>query len=947
MKRLTAALAAISLIVVLAAPPFTRAFAAEYGVESFSASLSSSQGGAHADFTTTFQLNETLNSEGQLAPAAPTSRIEVRIPPGLTGNPNAFPECTPGQLAVAAAGLLDVSEEACPIDSQVGVTEVSVVSSVGGASGTFTEPIYNMTSPGGNVVARLGFVAATMPTFVDIRLDPRSGYGLTASLEGLSSAEMIAAATTTLWGDPTSPDHDSLRITPYEAWVCHGEPCTAPGGEPRHSGLLPTPFMTSPTRCAAPGTATIAAASYEAPDQPSLLSASLLPVVTGCVLLDFSPQISLAPTTALAESPSGADVTLTLPQQGLDHPGLLAEAHLKKAVVKLPEGMSLNPASAAGLGACTETQIGLASEGPPIRFNAAQPSCPNSSKVGTAEIETPLLPKPIQGSLYLAAPNDNPFHTLLSGYLVAQGQGVLLKVAGRFDTDPQTGRIVATFAENPQQPFNKLKLHFKEGARGVLITPPACGSYEVKSSLSPWSAVDPENPTAAETVPETNSFPISSGPDGGPCPNGRFEPALEAGTTSPVADTYSPFVLRLNRDDGTQRLAEVSLTLPPGLVGKLAGIPACPQAGIEAAKARHGLGQGAEENSGPSCPASSQVGIVQAGAGAGPNPFFIQTGKAYLAGPYGGAPLSLVVVTPALAGPFDLGNVVVQAALEVNPETAQVTAVSTLPRILHGIPLDLRDIRVLVDRPDFTLNPTNCEPMSFAGRATSEEGATAPLTERFQVAGCRGLRFKPKLRLRLFGRTTRGGDPSLRAVLRMPKHGANIASASVALPHSEFLDNAHIRTVCTRATFTAGAVPGEKCPTGSIYGHARAFSPLLDRPLEGPVYLGTGYNHTLPDLVASLNGQIHLVIRGRIDTLAGGIRTNFDLVPDAPLSKFVLNMRGGDKGLLKNSTNLCAATFRAAARFTAHNGKAVAIEPRLQAPCKAKRRRHSNDLGGK
>jgi hypothetical protein len=327
------------------------------------------------------------------------------------------------------------------------------------------------------------------------------------------------------------------------------------------------------------------------------------------------------------------------------------------------------------------------------------------------------------------------------------------------------------------------------------------------------------------------------------------------------------------------------------------------------------------------------VGTVAAGVGAGPTPFYVSTGKAYLAGPYGGAPLSLAIVAPAVAGPFDLGVVVVRTALQVSPESARITAAAdSLPVALHGIPLDLRDVRVLLDRPNFTLNPTNCERLSFKGRATSVAGATAPLSERFQVGGCRGLGFKPRLSLSLKGDTKRGGHPALTATLVARRGDANIARAQVALSHAEFLDQAHIGTVCTRVQFAAG-----KCPAKSIYGHARAVTPLLDRPLAGPVYLRSS-SHKLPDLVADLNGQIHIVLDGRIDSIGGGIRTTFERVPDAPVTKFVLSMQGGRAGLLENSTNLCASEHRADAKFLGQNGRTHSFSPVQQSSCGGQRK---------
>jgi hypothetical protein len=934
MKRAAALLTFASLLASAIAVT-AQAAPTDYGIDSLSASLSSDQAGDHADFTTTFELKR---DPGTKAPFAPTRRITFDLPPGLTGNPSAFPQCTTSQLTTSARLFPPaVKEEVCPVDSQVGVSEIEIFGLQNDPQGTFVEPVYNMVPPGGDVVARLGLVAQVIPVFIDVRLDPESGYGLTATLDSLPSAKIAAFSETTLWGDPTDPSHDPLRVTPYEAAECGGDPCTAPGEEPRESGLLPVPFISNPTSCGVSRMVTMTASSYELPAQPFELSAPLLPTVSGCGLLDFEPDIALRPTSSAADSPSGMEVELSLPQEGLKNPNLFAEAHLKKTVVTLPEGLVLNPAAAAGLGACSEAQIGLVSENP-IRFNSADPTCPDSSKVGTAQIETPVLAKPIDGSLYIARQDDNPFDTLLSGYLVAQGQGVTLKLAGRFDPDSTTGRITATFDENPQAPFERATLQFKGGFRGVLITPRSCGSHAINSSLSPWSAEDPDNPTPAETVFDTDSFGIGSGPEGGPCPSNRFAPELDAGTTQPLAATYSPFVLRLHRDDGTQRLVGLSLSLPPGLVGKLAGIPPCPDAALNAAAALDRPGEGARELASPSCPTASQLGTVLAGAGAGPAPFFVRTGKVYLAGPYKGAPLSMAIVTPAVAGPFDLGSVVVRTALNVDPKTARITAVSDpLPKILHGIPLALRDVHVQIDRPEFILNPTNCEELSFAGSASSEEGATAPLSERFQIGGCRGLDFAPRLRMRLFGGTKRADYQRLRATLTAKEGHANIARAAVTLPRSGLLAQEHIKTVCTRVQFAA-----DTCPKGSIDGRARAVTPLLDHPLTGPVYLRSSDN-LLPDLVAVLRGPesqpIEIELVGRTDSFKGALRNTFDLVPDAPVSKFTLELFGGERSLIVNSENLCTGKHRATVRLKAQSGKRLTLRPVVRNSCRNKQSR--------
>jgi hypothetical protein len=916
MKRLALLLPAVLLALALLAAT-AEADPSEYGLESVSASASSNLAGAHPDFTVAFALK---TEKGGALPAT-TRDVSIELPPGLLANPSATPKCSAAQL-VGADPEDKSNNTGCPQDSQIGITEVLLTKGPGNNS-AFTEPIYNMVSPGGDTVARLGFVADVYPVFVNAHLRSESDYGVTVTIEGAGSLIPLLSATTTTWGVPADESHDGERITPYESVHNNGVPET-PSGK-RSSGLLPVPFMVNPTRCGVARQVQITATSYALPGQPSRAAAAL-PPVSGCAALDFSPEISFDPTTRAAESPAGMDVELSLPQDGLLYPNLSAEAHLRKTVVTLPEGLTLNPAASAGLGACDEAQIGLI-EADPVRFDNREPSCPGSSKIGAAEIETPLLPEPIEGSVYLATPTSNPFGSLLAGYLVARGQGVTIKLAGRIEIDPVTHRITAIFDDGPQAPFETVRLHFKEGPRGVLVTPPSCGNYEVLSSFSPWSAVDPDNPTSAETVSRASSFPIDSGPEAGPCPTAKFDPSLEAWTTKPRAGQFSSFVTRLLRKDGTERFGAVKVTLPPGLTGKLAGIPYCPEAALATARARSGLGQGALEVTAPACPAASQVGEAIAGAGAGPTPFFVPAGKVYLAGPYRGAPLSLAIVTPALAGPFDLGNVVVRAALFVNPETGQVTVDSDpLPTALQGIPLDIRDIRVIT-RESFALNPTNCEKTRVKAAVASEHGVLATPSAPFQVGGCRNLGLEPKLSPRLFGKTNRGAHPRFRAILQAQKGDANLAGVRVSLPRSEFLDQGHIRTICTRVQFAAG-----RCPAASVYGHAKVTTPLLGGRLEGPVYLRSS-SHELPDLVIDLRGQVNLVLDGRIDSVNGGIRTTFSATPDAPFTKVTLMMQGGKKGLLVNSRNLCKSQARVKVSFSGQNGKSSDQSPLLQNDC--------------
>ncbi|MFL5872197.1 MAG: hypothetical protein ACJ75T_01805 [Solirubrobacterales bacterium] len=665
--------------------------------------------------------------------------------------------------------------------------------------------------------------------------------------------------------------------------------------------------------------------------------------LTGCDGVPFTPKIAAQPTSKLASNPSGLDFELSLPNQGLLGSGAVAESEPRKTVVTLPEGVTVNPALADGIGVCSPSQY--AAE----RIDSAPGAgCPEASKLGSVIAQTPLLEEPVEGAVYLATPFDNPFGTLTALYLVARApeRGVLVKQAGKVEFDQVTGQITTTFDHLPPIPYSSFKLHFREGARAPLATPAACGEYKTVVRMTPFSAADD-----SEAVTATGSFQIERGADGGACPSGGtppFHPGLMAGTLNNAAGRYSPFNLRLTRTDAEQEFTHFSIKLPPGLVGKLAGIPFCPDAAIEAARTREHNGGAGEELAFPSCPAASQIGRTLVGAGIGTGLTYVP-GSVYLAGPYNGSALSIAAITAAKVGPFDVGTVVIREALKVNPETAEVFIDAAnsdpIPHIIEGVPVHARDIRVYTDRPEFTLNPTSCKRTSTAstvlgsGLDFGSEADDQPVTvtSPFQAADCASLAFKPKLGIFLKGGTKRNSHPALKAVVTYPKgNNANIRDAQVTLPHSEFLENAHIKTICTRVQFKAGLVPGEMCPAASIYGKAHATTPLLDEPLSGPVYLRSS-NHPLPDLVVALNsGKINIDLVGRIDSVDGRIRNTFEALPDAPVSKFVLEMQGGKKGLLVNSTDICRGKHRAKLAFTGQNGKVLRTDPAVKATCGAK-----------
>lgn len=843
----------------------------EYEIESASASLSSYQAGFHADFTTSFKLKSELEG-GEVAQ---TKDVSIALPPGLLGNPTALPRCTMLQLGENA------TTSHCPQDSQVGITELQLLE----RPAPIKEPIYNMTSPGGNVVARFGFLAGFYPTTINVRVRSDGDYGATASIEGAAALVGLQSATTTIWGVPGDPIHDPERITPEE-----GEKGEAPPGGERKSGIPPVPFLSNPTRCGSPLQVTFSASSYQLPTMPSTKVASL-GSLNGCGKLSFQPSFSATPTTSAAASPSGLDVDLKIPQN--ESVNGLATSDLKDAQVTLPEGMTISPGAADGLAGCSAEQAGYKSNEPA--------ACPAASKLGTAEFDVPDLERPLQGAVYQRTPEPGD---LFRVWIVADDLGVHVALPGEIHLDAHTGRVTSSFLENPQVPLRELRLHLFGGPRAPLATPQACGTYATHWELTPWA----ETGSVAGDTPMT----IDQG-----CDTGGFSPVLSAGSTSARAASFAPFVFDLTDGGGGQNVSTLSVTLPPGLLAKLAGVPVC-----EGAGAASGV-----------CPEASRVGAVSVAAGPGSSPLWIpQPGKEataiYLGGPYEGAPYSLIIRVPAQAGPFDLGTVVVRSAIRVNPESARVSVDSDpLPQILEGVPIWYRHIRAVIDRPKFMLTPSNCSPLSVNATVVSAAGSVANPKDSFRVAGCSGMGFRPKLSLRLKGGTARAAYPALTAVLKTRKGDANLRTVSVALPHSEFLAQEHLITICTRVQFAA-----RNCPKGSIYGHAKAWTPLLDKPLEGPVYLRSS-SHAVPDLVVALRGAIEIDLDGRIDSYRGGIRTTFEKLPDAPVSRFVLNMKGGKKSLLRNSQNLCEGPPPAQVAMKGQNGRPAITHTRLVVGC--------------
>jgi hypothetical protein len=928
--RLRASLAlALALAAIAALPP---AAGADFGFKPPEISFTDAKGNpiiqaGSKPFTNTtiFEPNTIPDPDapGFIIPDEGFKDLILDLPRGLVGSPNPVPPCS-------SADFLNVksNQNACPRSAIVGLIEIAAGTSAVEegkdpyeATAVGKVPVYNLIPPPG-VAAKLGFTFVPgLDITIEVGVNPTPPYNLQAHVTNIAQAALFYGSRTTIWGIPASPAHDAER----------GQAVSLPE----------LPLLIMPRSCEGPLSATFTGRSWDNPGRWVSATAQTAQGMSGCERLEFGPRISNAPSTDQASSPSGLQFNLDIEDEGLMSAGGIADSDIAKAQVTLPEGVTVNPSQAEGLATCSEAD--LEAETASSDFGAG---CPAASKIGTVEVETPLVEDELfKGQVFVATPYENRFGTLIAIYMTIKSPklGVGFRLAGKVEPDPETGQLITSFEDLPEYPFSHFRFHFREGARSPLITPPLCGTYTTTATFTPSA-----NPQAPYTT--TASFEISKGPGGGPCPPPGappFEPQMNAGTLSNEAGSYSPFHLRLRRRDGDQDLTRFSFDLPPGLVGSLAGTTRCPDSQIAIAKAKSGT----EELASPSCPRSSEVGDVLAGAGAGSQLTYVP-GKAYLAGPYHGAPLSAVGIVPAVAGPFDVGTVVTRQALKVHPRTAKVSvdgaASDPIPHILAGIPLAVRDIRVHADRPKFTLNPTSCDPFQvkaelWGGGADPFSSADDSPVQRatpFQAAGCDGLGFRPSLSLELKGGTRRGDHPSLRAVLRPRPGDANISKAVVTLPQSAFLDQAHIRTICTRVQFAA-----DNCPKGSLYGQVRAFTPLLDEPVEGPLYLRSS-NHNLPDLVFDLHGLVRFEAVGRIDSKHGGIRSTFTEVPDAPISKVVLSMQGARKGLIVNSTNLCLEPRRATALFSAHNGRQLRARPLLRAAgCSGKAAKRSQRQG--
>jgi uncharacterized repeat protein (TIGR01451 family) len=865
-----------------------------------------SQAGSHPyqavfDFSLNTLPNARLGS--RIDPVGNPKQITTNLPAGLVVNPSATPvRCTEAQL----------ESNVCPVASAVGKVEINV--GLYGEAGPLTASIYNMVPPLG-VPAELGFNAA-INLYIHLFGGVRTGgdYGLTATANDIVQYGSTIGITATLWGNPSDPSHDHTR-----GECSHGADAEAGLSCPTPPDA--TPFLTLPSACSGPLTTSVSANSWQEPanfvqDSFSTHDASGAPLgVTGCEKLGFNPSLSVTPESQTGDSLTGLNVDLRLPQRETLEPEsqeLLAEADLKKAVVKLPAGVTISPSTANGLGACTPEEIGLSSK--------EKPSCPDSSKVGSAEVITPLLGHPAEGSLYVAQQGNNPFGSLVALYLVVEADGAIIKLPGEVSLDPVTGQVTTSFDKSPQLPFSELKLHIFGGPRAALVTPSGCGSYTTTGQLTPWSSETP--------VESDSSFQVT-----GSCGAQGFGPSFSAGTSSNQAGGFSPFSVTISRNDGEQALGGVTVTTPPGLLGVIKGVERCPEPQAS---------QGA-------CGQGSLIGHTTATAGVGPDPVSV-TGQVFLTTGYKGAPFGLSIVVPAVAGPFNLGNVVVRASVNVDRSTGQITIVSDpLPTILQGVPLDIRTVNVTVDRQGFMFNPTSCDPLAVTGTLTSAQGATAGVSSRFQAANCAGLGFHPSFTVSTQAATSKKNGASLDVKVGYPMGSqANIRSTAVVLPRQLPARLTTIQQACPEAVFNANPA---SCPAGSNIGTATASTPVLAGALSGPAYLVSHGGAAFPDVTLVLQGEgVTLVLIGSVDIKHGITSSDFASIPDAPISSFELNLpEGPHSGLTavlpaKAKGSLCGTSLSMPTTITAQDGAQITQNTKIAvtgcAKAKPKKKAH-------
>jgi hypothetical protein len=805
-----------------------------------------------------------------LEPIDNLRNLDVTLPRGFIGNPQAAAQCEPRDFS---SGARDGVGSNCPAESQVGVAQILFQPVFGAAAPTnfFVTPVYNLRPPNGQPVD-FGFVIQARPVHIYAELDPKD-YSIVTTITDVNELQPVHGTSVTFWGDPADPTHDTDRWDPVNrTW---GMASRAPKAR----------FLELPSECDVTGTTKAHATSWGgASDPPAGAFAAGARIESApqklhsCERQRFSASLESSPETSRTDAPTGLGVRLNVDLA--DPTAETGTPPLRTAIVKLPEGLSVSPSAATGLGGCALSEIKL--------HTNDEATCPDASKIGTVSVTTPLLAEPLEGSVYLARQRDNPFNSLIAIYIVARGPGVIVKLPGKVTTNGSAdGQLTARFDDNPQVPFSRFDLTFKGGPRGSLATPTTCGTKTTDTQMVAWNGVLP-------TVVTTSSFNASADGKGAPCPTPQsFDPNFDAGVTNPIAGANSSFTLTFGRPDQHQYLNNLTTTLPQGLLARIASATLCDDGAAN-------LG---------ACPPASLMGSVTVAAGPGSSPFWLSGGRAYITRGYKGAPFGLMIAIRALAGPFDLGEVIVRGSINVDPATAQVTIVSDpMPSQLEGIPLRVRTVNVNVDRPNFIINPTSCAVKSVEAQIGSVQGTTAAKSSRFQVGRCDRLPLRPKLRIEIGrrGHTGREATTPLKVTMTQTPGQSGLRSVKVDLPTTVNARLPVVNRACTLAAFNAG-----NCGAGALIGSATAVTPILRDPLRGQVFFVRSGIRRLPDMMIALRGQVGINLGGKV-SIPGGRRlaTAFDTIPDAPITKFTLKLVDGRNGPVGAVSNLCVARNR-------------------------------------
>jgi hypothetical protein len=863
-------------------------------------------------------VRETPEGEVGVTSVEDLRDVVIDLPIGLAGSAVSAPTCTLARLS-SPGEQGEPGASGCPQDTIVGHVETEPATGAAHIDG----PLYNIV-PERGVFAEFGFVDASGGSHVLYAGLVPSSAGYVMRIESRELPQVaLTDFTAEIYGDPAARDGSSETPAPTftNPAACDGEPLRtdvhidswqAPGARNPDG----TPDFSDPNWVSG---------TYEAPP------------VTGCEQLRFQPTLAVRAEASQADSPTGLEVDLEAPES--EGVGSLGTPPLRDAAVMLPEGLTIDPSTANGLQACPLAQAGISASGVP---SAAAPQCPDASKLGTVELETPALASevctaagkaleecplpserakaPLTGSIYLATPFENPFSSPehaggspLAIYVIVDDArtGVLLKIPAEVSADPATGRLTIAIDDGPQFPFGELKLRFFGGAGALLATPEACGDYTVSTALTPWSA-----PQSGPPATPSSSFELTQEAGGGACASAPpFAPSFAAGTLENQAGGYGPFSVSVARKDSEATLGSIGVTLPPGLLANVASVSPCPE----------------PQAASGDCGAQSLLGEATVGLGAGAAPYWLHGGKVYLTASYHGDPFGLSIVLPTQAGPLVLtgnggpGREVVRAAIAVDPTTAQLTVlIDPLPAILDGVPLRVRTVNLVLDRPRFMLNPTSCSPLAIDGSIASARGATANVSSRFQAADCRSLKFKPRLAALTSGNGQFAGHgASLHVELTTADGQANLRSLKLDLPQRLPARLETIQRACREATFARNPA---SCPKVSVIGSATVATPLFARPLRGPAILVSYGGRAFPDMVLVLQAEgVRIDLRGALFVDRHNVTsTTFRTIPDVPIRRLDLVLPEGNRSVLVASAGLCTKRpLRMSTAITGQNGALV------------------------